>query len=287
MPVACTYGRPSTAPKKEMVPGIDLAHDDGPERGTVRVPDTCSTTGSDHVCGGCGSYLSTPTRTERVVPDQLPVHADLGQQDSPTSDPTPELDDLTDHEQSSHRLLEERDPDGLSQPPGEAQSNHQNSGTFWLPFCLRSTTSLLFMAGFALQASTLEILFAVSQRNSGLSPGMPFIRYLWSYGTTGILTLTAALWHRLDYETKVSAPWLRAYPITTSKAALLVDYIDAWSLLVPFRALRNRDYEVVYKLHHILTTPSLDHPLYLIVHSSSDKCSQQCRASLPYKSICR
>lgn len=102
------------------------------------------------------------------------------------------------------------------------------------------------MTGFALQAAILEILFAISQRNSGLSPDIPFVRYLWSYGTTGILTLTAALWHRLDYETKVSAPWLRAHPITTSKSALLVDYIDAWSLLIPFRALRNRDYEVVY-----------------------------------------
>lgn len=249
IPVVRTHGQPSTVPAKESGLGADQAHDDGTERGTARVRDTYPTTGSSGVCGGRGSHSSTSIRTERAVADQPPVHACPGQQDStsPRYHPTPELNNITciDHEQSGYGLLEERDPDGPSQPPAEVQSSRKNSGTFWLPFCLRRTTSLLFMTGFALQAAILEILFAVSQRNSGLAPDIPYVRYLWSYGTTGILTLTAALWHRLDYETKVSAPWLRAYPITTSKAALLVDYIDTWSFLIPFRALRNRDYEVV------------------------------------------
>ncbi|KAI1856320.1 uncharacterized protein JN550_013851 [Neoarthrinium moseri] len=100
------------------------------------------------------------------------------------------------------------------------------------------------MSGFALMIAILEVLFAVSQWKFGLSGGVPSIRYLWTYGTTGILTLAAAFWHRVDYETKVSAPWLKASPVTASKVALLVDYVDTWSLLVPFRALRNQDHEV-------------------------------------------
>ncbi|KAI1839663.1 hypothetical protein JX266_014127 [Neoarthrinium moseri] len=100
------------------------------------------------------------------------------------------------------------------------------------------------MSGFALMIAILEVLFAVSQWKFGLSGGVPPIRYLWTYGTTGILTLAAAFWHRMDYETKVSAPWLKASPVTASKVALLVDYVDTWSLLVPFRALRNQDHEV-------------------------------------------
>ncbi|KAG8158510.1 hypothetical protein KVR01_011632 [Diaporthe batatas] len=94
-------------------------------------------------------------------------------------------------------------------------------------------------------ATILEVLFTISRINSGLSQGISTIRYSWSYGTTGILTLTAALWHRLDYETKVLAPWLRPYSTTTSKAAWLLDYVNAWSLVVPFQALRNQDYEVL------------------------------------------
>lgn len=245
-PLVRTYGAPSTLPTEETVPAIHPVHNGGPKRSTALFPDTYDTTGSDHVCGGCDSHSSTSTQTECAVADQTPVQADFGQQDASKRYPISEWDETTDHEQSGHRLLDERYPDDPSQPHGEVKRSRQNTSTFWLPFCLRRTTSLLFLVAFALKAAILEILFAVSQRNSGLSPGIPFMRYLWSYGTTGILTLTAALWHRLDYETKVSAPWLRAHPITSSNSALLVDYIDAWSLLIPFRALRNRDYEVVY-----------------------------------------
>lgn len=245
MPVARTSGQPSTGPTRRIIPGIALANDNDFERGEAQVSETYSTTVSDQIHGD-GLHSSMSSRTERAVADPPPGHANLGQHDSPSYYLTSEWDDTTDYEQAGHRVLEDRDPGGTSQPPGEAQSSKQNSGAFWLPFCLRRTTSLLFMVGFALKAALLEILFVVSQRSAGLSPGMPFMRYMWSYGTTGILTLTAALWHRLDYETRISAPWLRSYPITTSKAALLVDYIDTWSLLIPFRGLRNGDNEVVY-----------------------------------------
>lgn len=245
-PIDSTYGSHSTVLTEEIVPAIDTAHNDRPKRSTALFPEPYDSTGSDHVCGGCESHSSTSTQTQCAVADQTPVQADLGQQEASTCYPMSELDEITDHEQSGHRLLDERHPDDPSQPHCGVKSSRQSTGTFWLPFCLRRTTSLIFLVAFALKAAILEILFALSQRNSGLSQGIPFMRYLWSYGTTGILTLTAALWHRLDYETKASAPWLRAHPITSSKSALLVDYIDAWTLLIPFRALRNRDYEVVY-----------------------------------------
>lgn len=245
-PIIGTYGAPSSVLTEEIIPPIDTAHNDGPKRSKTLFPDTCATRGSAHVCGGFDSYPSTSAQVDCAVADQTPVQADLGQQNAPRCCPMSQWDETEDNEQPSHRFLDERHPDEPSQPHGEVKSSRQSTGMFWLPFCLRRTTSLLFLVAFALKAAVLEILFAVSQRNSGLSPGIPFMRYLWSYGTTGILTLTAALWHRLDYETKISAPWLRAHPITSSKSALLVDYIDSWTPLIPFRALRNRDYEVFY-----------------------------------------
>lgn len=153
-------------------------------------------------------------------------------------------DNCPNHEMSSLGLLETRDPNEVSQSPSEVEYGRHDSTAPWLPFYLRRTTSLLFLAIFAIMIVILETLFTLSLRNSGLSAGTTSMRYLWSYGTTGTLTLTAAFWHRLDYEEKVTAPWLKADPITSSKAALLVDYVDTWSLLVPFRAFRNQDYKV-------------------------------------------
>lgn len=236
----------STAPTGSTVSGVDIAYEDGAQDGTDQIQDSHSNSRCSDICGDCASHSSLPHRMEHAITNHPLVHEIIGQRDSHISSRTPEGDEITDRQQPGYRQLEQRDSDGLSRPPNGAQGSRQNPDTFWLPFFARRTTSLLFMAAFALMAAILEVLFTVSQRSSGLSPGIAFIRYSWSYGTTGILTFTAALWHRLDYETKVLASWLRAYPITTSKAALHVDYVNAWSLVIPFQALRNQDYEVVY-----------------------------------------
>lgn len=236
----------STAPTGTMVPGMNEAHEYGLQEDTARRQETSSNPRCDDVCGGCDSHSSLPHRMGRAITNQPLVHGAIGQRDSHISFPTREGDLNTDRQQPGNGPLEQRDTDGLSRPLNEAQGSRQNSENFWLPFCARRTASLLFMATFALMAAMLEVLFALCRQNSGLSQSIPTIRYSWSYGTTGILTLTAALWHRLDYERRVLAPWLRPYPIATSKAALLVDYINAWPLVIPFQALRNQDYEVVY-----------------------------------------
>lgn len=233
----------SMVPTRQLASGIDHAYDNEHQGLSTGGHDSYPAARCDHIHGGYSSH-STPTQIGRAVINQPSDHAEPRQSDLLTHDsPTLYRDTAMGHQQASHRLLEDTDPD-LASSPDRAQCS-QSPGRFWLPFFLRRTTSLLFLVWFALMAATLEVLFAVSQRKSGLSQGMPFIRYLWSYGTTGILTLTTALWHRLDYETKVSAPWTRQHPITTDKDVLLVDYIDAWSLLIPIRAFRNRDHQVV------------------------------------------
>lgn len=244
MPFNRPNGGYSVVPMRQLVPGIDFAYDNGSDGSPTTVHDAHPAARCDHIHGGCSS-LSTAIQIGHGVTSQPLDHAETRQLDLPTHNPaTLDWDTATGHQQASHRLLEDTDlnlDSSLDRAPcGEVPD------AFWLPFFLRRTTSLLFLVWFALMAATLEVLFAVSQRHSGLSQGVPSIRYLWSYGTTGILTLTAALWHRLDYEAKVSAPWTRASPITTSKAALLIDYIDVWSVLVPLRAFRNKDYQVVY-----------------------------------------
>ncbi|ETS75934.1 hypothetical protein PFICI_12878 [Pestalotiopsis fici W106-1] len=190
-----------------------------------------------------GDISNSRCRRECRIANQQAVRTDVVAPDL-LNHISSESQSLREHQQACHRLLETRHADQLSLLPGGGHNGHHHPKTPWQPFYLRRTTSLLFMGVFVLMIVGLETLSTISTQQSGLPGGMPFMRYMWSYGTTGILTLTAAFWHRLDYETKVAVPWFKANPIITSKAALEVDYIDTWSLLVPFKAFRNRDWDV-------------------------------------------
>lgn len=234
------YHRPFPVSKTKAIVGRNLIFDHGLQDRTAPVNENFYSTESDGCCSGDCS--SSQPRTERRTADQSIVRADLVRPAS-LSCFTSESDTFEACQSSRHRLLGTRDPDEMSPPPDGGNHGH-NPTTFWQPFYLRKTTSLLFVAVFVLMIAALESLFVISIRQSGLPGGLPFMRYLWSYGTTGILTVTAAFWHLLDYETKVSVPWFKAIPVTTSKKALVVDYMDTWLLLVPFKALRNRDWDV-------------------------------------------
>ncbi|KAI4862482.1 hypothetical protein F4820DRAFT_460205 [Hypoxylon rubiginosum] len=126
------------------------------------------------------------------------------------------------------------------QEPEPPTSQHQT----WLPCYLRKFMFIAFTILLGVMVVALEVLFVISQRNQGLTESRSSLHYLWTYGPTAILTLAQAYWSRVDYEAKVAAPWLKANPICASRDALLLDYIDMFPLVVPFRALRRRDYPV-------------------------------------------
>ncbi|KAI0012194.1 hypothetical protein F4779DRAFT_569791 [Xylariaceae sp. FL0662B] len=114
----------------------------------------------------------------------------------------------------------------------------------WLPLYLRRIMFIAFAVLFGAMIVALEVLFAISEQHQGLTESYASLRYLWTYGPTALLTLIHAFWNRVDYEAKVAAPWLKGDPIITSRDALLLDYIDMFPLVVPFRALKHRDYPV-------------------------------------------
>ncbi|KAI0179778.1 hypothetical protein GGR52DRAFT_587311 [Hypoxylon sp. FL1284] len=114
----------------------------------------------------------------------------------------------------------------------------------WLPIYLRRSVFVAFTVVFGAMIVALEVLFSISNENHGLANGYSGMRHLWTYGPTTVLTLTRAVWYRVDYEAKITAPWLRAGPICSSKYALLLDYIDMNSMIVPLQAFRRRDYRV-------------------------------------------
>ncbi|KAL7620864.1 hypothetical protein AAE478_009862 [Parahypoxylon ruwenzoriense] len=133
-----------------------------------------------------------------------------------------------------------RSMDGL---PEEAEPQTNRHPT-WLSLYLQRLVFIFFAVFLGAMVVVLEVLFAISKKRQGLTESHAGLKYLWTYGPTALLTLIHALWNRVDYEAKVTTPWLRADPVFMTRDALLLDYIDMFPLAVPFRALRRRDFLV-------------------------------------------
>ncbi|OAA67927.1 hypothetical protein SPI_00122 [Niveomyces insectorum RCEF 264] len=116
----------------------------------------------------------------------------------------------------------------------------------WRPYYLQRKILIAFFAVFAASIIVSEALLDYSGRNAGLiGKTDPNLRYLYSLAPTAILTVIAGLWSRVDYQAKMSAPWLRlAKGPESADKTLLLDY---FSMLPPrdaIRALKNGDMTV-------------------------------------------
>lgn len=115
----------------------------------------------------------------------------------------------------------------------------------WRPVYLRTRILGAFCMVFALMVVTLEILILVSNRNNGIASGVPGDHYLWTYGPTALLTAIAALFSRVEYQSKLIAPWQRIskQPAAAYKS-LLLDYVSQFQPFALYRSLRNGDFMV-------------------------------------------
>lgn len=108
---------------------------------------------------------------------------------------------------------------------------------------------------------TVEALLAFSNKHQGIGNGNSNQHYLWTFGPTAILTLVATFWSRVEYQSKMVAPWIRMERGPSQpKQGLLVDYLSdfqPWSIVKGFR---NRDYVV-----SIATTVSVLIKIMIIV----------------------
>ncbi|KAK3294578.1 uncharacterized protein B0H64DRAFT_343955 [Chaetomium fimeti] len=115
----------------------------------------------------------------------------------------------------------------------------------WRPFYLRRRILFPFAAIFSLVIAATETLLAVSDKNNGIASASFGQHYLWVYTPTAALTLIAAVWGRIEYQSKLVAPWIRlSKQPSNGKRTLLLDYISDFQLCVVFKALRNRDFTV-------------------------------------------
>ncbi|KAK1828608.1 hypothetical protein QBC39DRAFT_149476 [Podospora conica] len=115
----------------------------------------------------------------------------------------------------------------------------------WRPFYLRRTVLAFCAVVFSLILVAVEALLAYSNKHQGIGNGNSNQHYLWTYGPTAILTLVAAFWSRVEFQSKMVAPWIRiGRGPSQPKQGLLLDYLSdfqPWSIVKGFR---NRDFVV-------------------------------------------
>jgi len=145
----------------------------------------------------------------------------------------------------------------ITKRAGTPKTRREDKPTIpWKPTYLRTFVLDGFIALFGILAALLEVMFAISVRNQGLTSisatsTTSIFRFVWAYGPTAILTLVSAIWARVDYEVKLSAPWLKGWNAEENMSSysqqhwLLLDYITMFPLAVPWKAFKNRDYLVL------------------------------------------
>lgn len=115
----------------------------------------------------------------------------------------------------------------------------------WRPFYLRRSVLLAFAVLFALLIGVAQGLLAHSRAASGLGNHEASLRYIWQYGGTAVMTLVMALWARVEYQSKVAAPWSRlARGQSDPDRTLLLDYVSDFQPVAIVTAFRYGDYLV-------------------------------------------
>lgn len=115
----------------------------------------------------------------------------------------------------------------------------------WRPKYLKRHVLVAFVVVFILVIVAIEALLAASNKSDGLATTDHSQHYLWTYGPSALLTLITAIWARVEYQTKLIAPWKRLKAgCAKPQQTLLLDYMSDFQPLAVFRALRGRDWEV-------------------------------------------
>lgn len=129
--------------------------------------------------------------------------------------------------------------------PKDAESSLIAPEMRWRPTYLRVRIVGAFCVVFALMVAALEILIVESARNNGIASGVPGDHYLWTYGPTAFLTAIAALFSRVEYQSKMVAPWQRmSKEPSAASRSLLLDYVSQFQPFTIYRSLKNRDFTI-------------------------------------------
>ncbi|KAJ5214969.1 hypothetical protein N7468_010648 [Penicillium chermesinum] len=116
----------------------------------------------------------------------------------------------------------------------------------WRPLYLRRRILFAFIFVFCALIATLAALDQTSKANSGLATPIKNLHYSWTYGPTAVLTIVAAVWSRVEFQTKQNAPWqgMLSKPQMEASKSVLLDYVSMLQPVTIVKALQNRHYFV-------------------------------------------
>ncbi|KAI1283474.1 hypothetical protein F5Y07DRAFT_154159 [Xylaria sp. FL0933] len=153
--------------------------------------------------------------------------------------------------QSSSERVDMGGEDIRSQEPStallkrEGRSKPTYAKRGWRPSYLQRRVLLCSILLCVSLIVAVEVLFWYSSKHRGLRKSDNSLHYLWTYGPTAILTAIGAIWTRIDYQAKVTAPWNRlARGPAAAKKTLLLDYLDPLPPVSIFNAVNNGDFGV-------------------------------------------
>lgn len=147
-------------------------------------------------------------------------------------------------------MEEEHQPDCSPSPVLEVENVEHSfvddALLLWRPRYLRRSVIATFIFVFAILVAAIETLVRISSDNDGIATSRPKLHYLWTFGPTAFLTLVAAFWSRVEYQSKLVAPWRRLMQqqAVDAKRTLLLDYISDPQPVAIVKAFRNRDWTV-------------------------------------------
>ncbi|KAJ3578845.1 hypothetical protein NPX13_g1718 [Xylaria arbuscula] len=117
--------------------------------------------------------------------------------------------------------------------------------TSWSPPYVRRRVFAIFATGFIILGIAVEFLLHISDRRQGLVTTRQDLHYLWTYGPTVILTLVTTFWSRVEFQSKMMAPWSRlANGGAEVDQTLLADYLSMFQPYAIVKAAANKDYAV-------------------------------------------
>lgn len=115
----------------------------------------------------------------------------------------------------------------------------------WRPFYLCHSVLGAFTIVFLAIIAAVEALSAISNGRRGIANGGMKDHYLWTYGPTAYFTLLAAVWGRVEYQSKLYAPFIRLSKEPTEACrSLTLDYVSDCQIVALFKGIHNKDFAV-------------------------------------------
>ncbi|KAI1747569.1 hypothetical protein F4782DRAFT_520864 [Xylaria castorea] len=129
----------------------------------------------------------------------------------------------------------------------------------WRPGYLRRRVIVIFNLVFILSIIALEALNANSRQRKGLTSSTQSSLYLWTLGSTTVITIVLVFWSRVEYQAGRYMPWIiLARPISKETApdlqsydghrTIFLDYPNMWPPKAVWTAIKNKHWLVLVSI---------------------------------------